>query len=446
MLYLKEDDMDEMMRKAAENYHVDADKAADWNAVYAAVHGDKEAVLVEEKRKKRGFVFWWLFLIPLGWIAHTEYNKFNNSNKKITTKSTQVTQVKTNPDKNIESNKAENKSQDQSIKKDDNSTTANVVSPSTQPQSTQLKFSLKNVHPIKNSFLGEKNSAVQNNQPVDESSNKIVTEPVQQDLTPSTQARTNNSEQSNTIAEQENKTTSNALPPVVNQQKDSATSITSDQTKNTDKPATTNKTTSLKKEKSNSHYFYAGLVAGADMSFIKFQNAQSVGYNAGLLVGYKFNKVSVESGLLLDQKNYYTKGEYFNKSKLHYFDDAELLKASGYCRMFEIPVNIKYDISTRKKHTWFATAGLSSYLMNKEFYNFDYIKDNQHRTGSYPYYHTTKNWFSVVNFSAGYQLQMANKINLRIEPYYKLPLTGVGTGNLNISSTGINVGVTRRIP
>ena len=35
--------------------------------------------------------------------------------------------------------------------------------------------------------------------------------------------------------------------------------------------------------RTNSNYFYAGLVAGGDLSFIKFQKAQSVGYNAGLL-------------------------------------------------------------------------------------------------------------------------------------------------------------------
>ncbi len=37
MLYMKEDDMDEMLRRAAENYEVDAAKAADWDAVHAAV-------------------------------------------------------------------------------------------------------------------------------------------------------------------------------------------------------------------------------------------------------------------------------------------------------------------------------------------------------------------------------------------------------------------------
>ena len=79
MLYMKEDDMDEMLREAAANYEVDASKAADWNAVYNAVHETESTVPVEEKKRRRGFVFWWLLLIPLGWIAHTEYNKFHSA-------------------------------------------------------------------------------------------------------------------------------------------------------------------------------------------------------------------------------------------------------------------------------------------------------------------------------------------------------------------------------
>ena len=47
---------------------------------------------------------------------------------------------------------------------------------------------------------------------------------------------------------------------------------------------------------------------------------------------------------------------------------------------------------------------------------------------------------------SGYQLQTGTKTNLRIEPYFKATLSGVGTGSLSISSTGINVGVVRRIP
>ena len=76
MLYMREDDMDEMLRKAAENYEIDAAKAADWNFVYKAVHESEEAMPGKKEEKRRRFIFWWLLLIPLGWLAHTAYNKF----------------------------------------------------------------------------------------------------------------------------------------------------------------------------------------------------------------------------------------------------------------------------------------------------------------------------------------------------------------------------------
>ncbi len=66
------------------------------------------------------------------------------------------------------------------------------------------------------------------------------------------------------------------------------------------------------KLRQNTHYFYAGLMAGADLSFIKYQNIEPLGYNFGLLVGYKFKKISIDkSGLYFAKKNYYTSGEYF---------------------------------------------------------------------------------------------------------------------------------------
>jgi len=84
--------------------------------------------------------------------------------------------------------------------------------------------------------------------------------------------------------------------------------------------------------------------------------------------------------------------------------------------------------------------------MNKEFYNYDYIKDGVWHNGSRAYMHSTQNWFSILNLSAGYQLRTGSKTSIRIEPYYKAPLSGVGTGSLPVSSVGINAGVTRQIP
>ena len=99
------------------------------------------------------------------------------------------------------------------------------------------------------------------------------------------------------------------------------------------------------------------------------------GVGIGLSGGYHLkNGISIETGILYDKKSYYTKGEYFDKSKLSYLQNVNLISADGNCHMWEIPLNFKYDFNTQKKHNWFVTAGISSYIMNKEYYNFKYEK------------------------------------------------------------------------
>jgi hypothetical protein len=449
MLYMKEDDMDEMLRKAAENYEVDAAKAADWNAVYSAVHENEATAPVEKKKKRRFVVFWWLLLIPLGWIANTEYNKFhtrtltkNDSANSVRQKNSSADIKQTSPQKNLIDKNSPANNTTVAI---DNTTNNTGVHKNETLKSLNLKRSGENNFKTEPSLLNQQSTNQSQtaviNQPIN---NSTVTNPAIKKSNVQDQAASSDlSISNNNNPQTANDIQGNTQSINNSSQQNSSPVVLPDDAKN--KKNTTAKSTSIKL-KSNSHYVYGGLIAGSDLSFIKYQKAQPLGYNVGLLVGYKFNKISIESGISLDKKNYYTTGEYFDKSKIPFFNNAELLSANGYCRMYEIPLNIKYDISSIKKHTWFATAGLSSYLMNKEFYHYAYKQNGVNGYGSYPYFHTTKNWFSVVNLSAGYQLQMNTKTNLRIEPYYKTTLSGVGTGSLTITSAGLNIGITKRIP
>ena len=427
MLYMKEDDMDEMMRKAAEHYEIDAEKASDWNAVYNVVHNSEASVPTEQRKHKRRFIFWWFLLIPIGWIANTEYNKFKDAQNEVQNKTHSSIEQKIKAQQPIAKNDALiNSAGDTSFianssKKNDAVLLAKKVLPQIN------KTSAVNYHLNNQNFDQQFRSATDG----PATNQAVVNAPVKTNNNPTTETIANDNQISNTS-------------PAIVQQSDTPAlnNIDSSQKQN----VTAASKAVIKMPKSNNHYFYAGLIAGADLSFVKYQDAEPLGYNAGLLVGYKLNKLSIESGVYFVKKNYYTNGEYFDKSGISYFDDAKILTVAGYCQMFEIPLNFKYNISEKRRHTWFAGAGLSSYLMNKEFYNYDYIKDGQQRNGSRAYYHATQNWFSILNLNAGYELRTGMKTNLRIEPYYKAPLSGVGTGKLSISSIGINAGIVRRIP
>ena len=147
-------------------------------------------------------------------------------------------------------------------------------------------------------------------------------------------------------------------------------------------------------------------------------------------------------------EKYYTEGQYFNKKKIQALWNVDLLNVDGVCNMVELPINIRYNLNAGagKKISWFATAGLSTYLMSKEWYSYEYTySSGPVMNNAFVYKTPYRNWFSIVNLSLGYEQKLGNIGSLRVEPYLRVPLSGIGTGSLPIMSAGLNLGITRRI-
>jgi hypothetical protein len=115
--------------------------------------------------------------------------------------------------------------------------------------------------------------------------------------------------------------------------------------------------------------------------------------------------------------------------------------------MWEIPLNIRYNFNKSERMKWFATAGLSTYLMTKEnyTYQYNYWSGGPTEDSAWKINKPSQYWFSVVNLSAGFEQRLGKIGNLRLEPYVRLPLSGIGTGRLPIMSAGLNIGFTRRL-
>lgn len=207
---------------------------------------------------------------------------------------------------------------------------------------------------------------------------------------------------------------------------------------------TSSKNEKNKKEKKK--HVYIGLLAGPDFSLIKLQSVYKTGLSYGAILGYNINKhFSVETGYFRDKKYYSSQGKYFNTSKLPIPAGMYIESVTGDCHMAEWPVNIYYHFSQKKKSSWFTSAGISSYFMNKEYYNFA-VDYNGY---AYPYakeYKTKDNQFAaVINLSAGFNYALGKIGSLRLEPYVKLPINKVGTGDLPIQSAGILIGLTKQL-
>ena len=95
MFYVKNDDMEDMMRKAADNYELNEDMAADWSKVRTALQDEDASFISTKKEKKRRklYLLWLLLLIPA--ISIFTYKAgLNNSNKKQNTKTNAYENVK----------------------------------------------------------------------------------------------------------------------------------------------------------------------------------------------------------------------------------------------------------------------------------------------------------------------------------------------------------------
>jgi hypothetical protein len=193
-------------------------------------------------------------------------------------------------------------------------------------------------------------------------------------------------------------------------------------------------------------HMYAGLMVSPDISTVKFQSVKGVGTTFSFLLGYNISsRFAIETGISLDRKKYYSDGTYFNSKTFPQNPNYQLLDVDGVCNMWELPVNLRYNISTGKTMNWFATAGFSSYFMTKEKYNYHLENNGYIWGGTWSSQKPSRFLFSAINLSIGYEQKLGNIGNLRLEPFVRLPLSGIGTGNLPIMSAGLNIGFTRRI-
>jgi hypothetical protein len=176
-----------------------------------------------------------------------------------------------------------------------------------------------------------------------------------------------------------------------------------------------------------------GLVAGSDWSMVEGSPGGRLGYEVGLMLQYRFApRWSLESGLVVADKIYAARpGDYH--SPIAY---PGLFNVNARCRVFDIPLNIRYDFLQRGRHQAFVSTGLSSYWMQKEDYEYEFstagMPQKSHRT----IHNQNKHILSIANISAGYEHSWKN-VSFQVSPYLKLPLTGIGFGRVKLSSAGI---------
>ena len=187
----------------------------------------------------------------------------------------------------------------------------------------------------------------------------------------------------------------------------------------------------------NRNGFAISVSAGPDVSKAASSKAgkTTLVYGAGL--SYTRNRLSLRTGIYASKKIYAAGPKDYTLS--YQYPTMKFDHADADCNVIEIPLNLSYNFGFGTRNNWFAGAGLSSYLMQKEVY--DYLYKNI--SSGQPYYHhyevknENQNWFSILNLSAGYTRQINKMISISAEPYVRIPLDGIGVGKVHLYSGGI---------
>lgn len=175
-----------------------------------------------------------------------------------------------------------------------------------------------------------------------------------------------------------------------------------------------------------------------DFSIVTIDEKARLGSNWAALLEYRFNnRLSVHSGVIRSMKYYNSYPDSYEWPD-NWPQPPVLIDINATCKMLDIPLNVRYDITQKPNSRLFVSAGSTSYIMLKEKYIYNYENQSdpkikwrnwEGKTGPYN--------FSVLNFSFGYEHQIFRRLSLQAEPFVKVPIGKVGFGKVNLSTIGI---------
>lgn len=193
-------------------------------------------------------------------------------------------------------------------------------------------------------------------------------------------------------------------------------------------------------EKPNERLTFS-MAFSTDLNTVNALSNSKAGLSFGIGMNYKISKlVSVGTALYYSQKKYTSDRYSYNTTEKPFSTWASYSKQiDASCKVIDIPLNVNILLSKTKKMGILASAGLSSYIMLSEKYDFIY-----NTTPSYPSpgkEYTIKNAnqhiLSIVNLSVGIEKPVGKQSSIVIQPYAKLPLSGIGQGETDLKSFGI---------
>jgi hypothetical protein len=436
--------MDELSREAANLQGLPYSEEA-WQQM--------EALLNQKEKRRRAIIWWWLAplaLLLIGggiYFAAAEKNKkalVANADKKAPTTSTNNKTENVNPtNKTLAGTPADNssdKKKDIATKNiDSNEALISKTKPAKQSSTVfkkQLTYSngnsevITNKARVANSKKLKPNGITSFKNEASKQEINVVTPPT--DVQNTMQA---NNVNSNVYAKDtalsltvkaETSANKNIQPPegIAKKTTDSNNTITATKQK-------------PKAKKSILSKFEISISAATDITTVQFKRAEKISTAYG--VGISFfasKKLSITTGIGFAKKLYNADSADY-KSVPYFTRYARVQNIAADCRVIEVPINVQYLLKQNKNSSWWAAVGLSNYFMQSENYVYSYTESGVPKTATYIFEHQNNHLLSILNLAVAYRKKINQQFSWQLSPFAKLPLNGIGQGQIQLSSFGL---------
>ncbi|MDR6784741.1 hypothetical protein ABIE26_003387 [Pedobacter africanus] len=163
------------------------------------------------------------------------------------------------------------------------------------------------------------------------------------------------------------------------------------------------------------------------------------GFSAGL--GFSLGiakRVTLQTGLKYSMKDYAADNYAYQFRNPRIKDLVTKVDAS--CAVLEVPLQASYTFLDDASKSIDVNVGVSSYFMLKEDYTYRYTEGSGISDRYQEYNNRNQHYFGVADLSATYYIKLKKeRLQLGLEPYVKIPLTGVGEGKVNLKSSGLSL-------
>ncbi len=116
-------------------------------------------------------------------------------------------------------------------------------------------------------------------------------------------------------------------------------------------------------------------------------------------------------------------------------------RTNARCRILDFPIGIQYHLSGTKRSGIVISAGFTSQYMLREAYYYKYENEEPDLVKNWMGNGESFHWLSGTQISVMYRLNVGKGLAIGVNPYFNIPIKGIGHGNIKISTMGMRTGI-----